>query len=183
MKFMRILAMILAMMLMGSFCIAETTESEDEYPLHTAILLGAMEMTADEWLTNDETRALFAVLFELELRMYDEEYGIYNLMDTYGIPTIYVGTPAGELDGQALSVYFFYEDTEGTMGTGVLVSASIILDGGMFGGFVMDNSVEPAVMMEAFCAPDGVLTNCFEVPFTAYYDAVMSLDSIINGEE
>ena len=52
MKFMRILAMILAMMLMGSFCIAETT-SDDEYPLHTAILLGSMEMTADEWLTND----------------------------------------------------------------------------------------------------------------------------------
>ena len=184
MKFMRILAMILAMMLMGTFCIAETAETtEEEYPLHTAILLSAMEMTYDEWLETPETRALFAVLFELELRMYEEEYRLYELMDTYGVPTIFIGEPSGDLAGQALSIYFFYQDTEGTMGTGVLVSASIILEGGMFGGFVMDNNVDPYTMMPVFTAEGGVISNYFEVGFQEYYDAVMMLDSIMNGEE
>ncbi len=185
MKFMRILAMILAMMLMGTFCMAEAPaeSTEDEYPIHTAILLGAMEMTYDEWLASPDSRALFAVLFELELRMYEEEYRIYELMETYGIPTIYVGEPTGDLAGQALSIYFFYQDTEGTIGTGVLVSASIILDGGMFGGFVMDNTVDPAIMMEAFLGEGGVISNCYEIGFNEYYNAVMALDAIMNGEE
>lgn len=184
MKFIRILAMVLAVMLMSTFCMAETTESSEEYPLHTAALIPAMEMTAADWLSTPETAALFAVLFELELRMYEEEYRMYELMDTYGIPTIYVGEPTGELAGQALSVYFFYQDTEGTIGTGVLVSASIILEGGMFGGFVMDNSVDPATMMSAFVDPvDGVISNYQEIGFQEYYDAVMMLDALVNGEE
>lgn len=177
MKFTRFLAMLLAMMLMGTMCMTAFAEAEEEYPLHETILLSGMEMTTDEWLA-DGARGLFAVLFQLELGVYEEEYPVSALLDQYGIPTIYLAVDDSDPEFTFLNAFYFFGGVEG----GVLVCGLYLPDYGMFNGFVQDYDSDPASIMPIL-QEGGSFTSYYEVTFDEYYEALLAVDSIINGAE
>ena len=194
MKFMRILAMLLALMLMGTVCFAEepaeapsedtaTAESTEEYGIHSAILLPAMELTYEDWLSNAEVRAMFAVLFQLEMSSYEDEYMVSSLLDTYGIPTIFLSEVSGELNGYAISMYLFFEDTESENESSMLVTGTYLVEEGFFNGFVMEMEGDPTLIMDLLSTTEGAEFEYYPVTFEEYYEALLAIDSIINGEE
>lgn len=183
MKFMRTIAMLLALILMSSCCaFAETTEDEGN-DIQQAALLPAMELTFDEWISTPEVRAMFAVLFQLELGMYEETYPVSEYLETYGIPTIYLAEVPGDLAGDAITMYLFYEDTEGTVGTGMLLCATYLTSMGMFVGFTNENNLDPAVVMETFAADSELISTYYPVTFEEYYDALLAVEAVLNSEE
>lgn len=182
MKLMKTLAMLLVIALLSCCCaFAETTE-DDGNEIQTASLLPAMELTYDEWMSTAEVRAMFAVLFQLELSLYEEDYFVSEYLDTYGIPTIYLSEVVGDLAGDAITMYMFYEDADGSVGTGKLVCATYLTSTGMFVGFVNDNDIDPATTMEYFAADGELISAYYPVTFDEYYDALLAVESALGAE-
>ena len=167
MKITRILAMLLAMLLMGTMCM--TAFAEDEYPIHEPIVLGGMEMTATEWMA-DDARGLFAVLFQLELGMYEEEYPMSALLEQYSIPTIYLSADFTDPEFQFVNAYYFFGDDNG----GTLVCGLLLPDYNVFNGFVMDYDADPAAIT-AEMAASGSVGTYYEVTFDEYYTALLAI--------
>jgi len=180
MKFVRFLAMMLAMMLLGTTCIATASAEEEEYGIHDATLLPAMDMTYADWMSSPEIRAIFVVLFQLELADYEEEYMTSSLMDTYGIPTIFLSEVSGDLYGDAISMYLFFEDENSD--NNVLVTTTYVVSCGFYNGFVMDIEGDPTMIMDLLSTSEGSEFVYYPVTFEEYYNALMTINSIVNGE-
>lgn len=176
MKFTRILAMMLAMLLLGTM--GMTALAETEYPVHETILIDAMDMTAAEWMENEQTRALLAVMLELEMSIYEEEYPLIDMIDIYGIPTIYVGIDNTDPTISIVNCFYFYGGEDG----GVVVCGIYIPGYGIFNGFVQDYTSSPAVMM-AGVQQEGVISTYYEVAFDDYYTALTDVGAIFDSLE
>ena len=173
MKFNRIVALIMALML-STFCFAAF--AEDEYPIHEPILLSGMELTAAEWLADGDTRALFSLLLQLEMAIYEEEYHMGEYLEVYGLPTQYVAINDSDPAFTFLEVFYFFNDGV----NGVMVVGLYMPDYGMFNGFVMDYAGDPVAMMESFLE-GGSITGYYEITLDEMYNAYVLVDSVING--
>lgn len=179
MKLIKTLAMLLAIMLMSSVCaFAETTDDDG---ILNASLLPAMGLSYTDWMSTAELRAMFSVLFQLDMNLYEETFHVSEYLDTYGIPTIYLAEVPGDLAGDAITMYLFYDAVEGTE-TGMLVCATYLVSEGWIVGFTNENSLDPAMVMEAFAADGELISNYYIVTFDEYYAALLTIDSILNSE-
>lgn len=192
MKFLRILALMLAaIMCFGIGFAEEASDSsdisglengleesiddteDDDTSLYDPILISALDVDPDDWLASSDMRAIFAVLMQLELYC-NEELGYGELLDSYDTPTIYVFEPEG-LEGLAVSVMYFYTDAE------LVVSATYIPLLGQYSSFQSELSLDPDVAMYALSAGGG-FDEYYEIPFSDYYSTLIDIGDALNGD-
>lgn len=153
---------------------AESIEDGDEdNSLYDTAILGKLDVDVDEWLLSDELRAMLAVIMEFELYC-NEDFDTETLSDTCGDPVIYVAVPA-DLDGLAVSVMFYYTDAD------LVISASYLPILGQYTAFQSELSLDPDIAMYALNS-EGLFSEYYEVSNDDYYDALYSLSDAITGD-
>ena len=125
-------------------------------------------------MSSAETRALFAVLMNLEVATCDNAEAV-ALMDGAEIPTVYI-TDSVTSDLQTITVLFFLEDLEKVIFTMYVP----LLD--QFTLSILDNSTDPALIMAAMKSGE-VFSDYEFIPFEDYYQALSALNDAVNGEE
>ena len=137
-------------------------EEESTTQFYDASLISAADLTAAEWMSSAETRALFAVLLNLEIATCDNAEAV-ALLDEAGIPTMYI-TDSVTADLQTITVLFFLEDLEKvTVG-------------------INDISADPELVMVAMQS-EGIFTDYESISFGDYYQALSDLNDAVNGED
>ena len=195
MKFFRIFAALLAIMLVCGSCLAEETAglqtlidgmieealssgSDDggEYTEYTAELLPELDSTLEDWLGTSYMRSVFSVLLMVEM-MDVEEYGIDGLIDEYGVPTVYVAGPAEGDYGEPIYTFYFFTDG----GSGYSLSVIYSNASGAYTGFVSDINGEPSTYMDVFY-DEGICGEYYEITPAEFTQALNDLNEILNEE-
>ena len=151
-----------------------TGEEESTTQFYDASLISAAELTAEEWMSSAETRALFAVLLNLEVIGCDNAEAV-ALMDEAETPTMYI-TDSATADLQTITVLFFLEDLEKVIFTMYVP----LLD--QFTLTIIDNSADPELVMAAMKSGE-VFSDYEFIPFEDYFQALSDLNDAVNGEE
>ena len=203
MKYLRILALILAMLMCLSVGFAEeatdgdtdlfgvgsglNTEEleeeieeatdgeadEDDSSLYDTQIISQLDVDADEWLLSADLRAMLAVIMDFEMYS-NPDFDVETLFDTYGQPVIYVNVPT-DLDGLAVGVMYFYTEAE------LVVSATYLPILGQYSAFQTEISLDPGVVMEALSG-EGMFTEYYEVTSDEYYNAISVMYDALNVE-
>ena len=195
MKFLRILAAMLAMMLVCGSCLADSAESlqtlidgmieealnsgsddDGEYTEYTAEVIPALEITHEEWLSSSYMRSVFSVLLMVEMTDI-EEFGIDGLIDEYGVPTVYVAAPAEGDYGDPIYTFYFFMDGD----TGYSLSVIYYDIDGTYSGFVTDVYSDPLTYVELFYE-EGICGEYYEVTPDEFTTALTDLNEIMNGD-
>lgn len=197
MKFLRILAALLAVVLMCGSCLAEEgnalqtlidglieealsadadSDDDSDYVEYTATLLPELDFDLDGWLETSYMRSIFSVLLMVE--MIDvEEYGIDGLIEEYYLPTVYLAGPAaGDYGAPIYAFYFFTDGSEG-YSLNVIYSTS----DGSYVGFVNEVYGDPSTYLDVFYE-EGICGEYYEVSSDDFMTALTDLDEIINGD-
>ncbi len=195
MKFLRILAVLLAMMLVCGSCLADEagglqtlidgmieealsvdSDNDGEYTEYTAELLPELDTTLDEWLSTSYMRSVFSVLLMVEM-MDIEEFGLDGLIDEYGVPTVYVAGPAEGDYGDPIYAFYFF--TYGDSGCSLSVIYSTA--SGTYSGFVSDVYGELTTYMDVFYE-EGICGEYYEITPDEFTVALNDLNEILNDE-
>ena len=149
-------------------------EEESTTQFYDASLISAADLTAAEWMSSAETRALFAVLLNLEIATCDNAEAV-ALLDEAGIPTVYI-TDSATADLQTITVLFFLEDLEKV----IFAMYVPLLD--QFTVGINDISADPELVMVAMQS-EGIFTDYESISFGDYYQALSDLNDAVNGED
>lgn len=149
-------------------------EEESTTQFYDASLISAADLTAAEWMSSAETRALFAVLLNLEIAACDNAEAV-ALLDEAGIPTMYI-TDSATADLQTITVLFFLEDLEKV----IFAMYVPLLD--QFTVGINDISADPELVMVAMQS-EGIFTDYESISFGDYYQALSDLNDAVNGED
>lgn len=193
MRFLRILAVLLAMMLVCGSCLADEvdglqtlldgmieealssgSDDDDKYTEYTADLLPELDTTLDEWLRTSYMRSVFSVLLMVEMMDVDE-FGIDGLIDEYGAPSVYVARPAEGDYGEPIYAFYFFTDG----GSGCSLSVIYSTASGTYIGFVSDVNGDPTTYMDAFYG-EGICGEYYEITPDEFTAALNDLNEIIN---
>ena len=181
MKLMRTLAMLLALVLMSTVCAFAETTDESAVALE-AVLLPEMGLTYEDWLSTPDIRAIFAVLLQIEMSIYEEQFFVSEYLDTYGIPTLYLAELTDDLAGDAIALYMFYTDTEGTIGADMMVCCTYTTSTGTIVGSNMEIDTDPAQVMEILATENKTISTYYPITLEEYYTALLTVESIISGD-
>lgn len=198
MKFMRIIAMLMAVMLCLTACgakeedakteptaepAAEATEAaetaEDDGPMaaaNEAVMIGSLAMPYESWMT-EEMYSFFAATFFMDL-LYVDAQGISAMVETSGIPAVYVGELEGDNYGNGMNLALFFTDAES--GENTMINATVYLATGLFESSSVENAGDPAAMMESFVT-DGTLKVYHAVTEDEFMTAYGTLTQLITG--
>lgn len=201
MKYLRILALMLAMLMCLSAGFAEEADDEsndlfkvgsglnpgeleeeieeaadgadDDSDMYGTALLADLDVDAGEWLLSADLRAMLAVIMDYELYC-NEDFDTGTLSDTYGHPAIYITVPSG-LEGMAVGVMYFYTDAE------LVISATYIPILGQYTAFKSELSLDPAISMNAL-ASEELFAEYYEVTSDDYYNAASLMYDALYAE-
>ena len=195
MRFFRIIAAALAMMLVCVGCLAEDieglqtlidgmidealnggSESDDEYNEYTAELIPELDMSLDDWLSTSYMRSVFSVLLMVEM-MDVEEYDIDALIDEYGVPTVYVAGPAEGDFGEPIYAFYFFTDGD----TGRSLNVIYYTSDSTYSGFVADVYGDNTTYIDYFYE-EGICGEYYEVSAGEFSGALNDLNDIINED-
>lgn len=197
MKFLRILAALLAMMLVCGSCLADETEvlqglidgmieealnddsddsDDSEYIEHDATLLPYLDFSLDDWLDTSYMRAMFSVLLMLEITD-AEELDVDGLIDEYGIPDVYLAGPAEGDYGDPIYAFYFFDDDD----VGKSVTVIYYTSDGTYSGFVSDYYGYAETYMEAF-HEEGICGEYYEISTVDFYTAMNDLTDILSED-
>lgn len=195
MKFLRILAALLAMTLICGSCLADeagglqtlidgmieealsgNSDDDGEYTEYTAELLPELDTTLDEWLSTSYMRSVFSVLLMVEM-MDIEEFGLDGLIDEYGVPTVYVAGPAEGDYGDPIYAFYFFTDGDSGYSLSVIYSTA----SGTYSGFVSDVYGDLTTYMVVFYE-EGICGEYYEITPDEFTVALNDLNEILNDE-
>lgn len=199
MKFLRVIAMLLAVMLCLTACgakeedtkteptaaptveaTAEATEvTENDGPMaaaNEAVMISSLAMPYESWMT-EEMYSFFAATFFMDL-LYVDAQGINALVENGSIPAVYVGELEGNNYGNGMNLALFFTDAES--GENTMVNATVYLATGMFDSFVTENAGDPAAAMDSF-VNDGTLKVYHTITEDAFMNAYSTLAQLISG--
>ena len=197
MKFLRMIAILLAVMLCLTACGAKeeeaktdatavptaeptaeaTAEALPEGPLaaaNEAVMIGSLNMPYESWMT-EEMYSLFAATFFMDM-MYVDAYEINRLSTEIGIPAVYVGELEGDNYGNGMNLALFFTDAES--GEVTMLNATVYLKTGLFEGYVTENVGDAAAMMDSF-VNDGVLKVYHAITADEFMNAYFALTQVI----
>lgn len=193
MKLMRILAALLAMLLVCGSCLADevsglqamiddmiedaqNSNSDNEYVQYTADLLPELDMTLDDWLDSSYMRAIFSVLLMLETANV-EEFDVNGMVDEYGMPSVYIAGPAEGDYGSPIYAFYFFGDTD----SGTLMSIIYSTSTGDYTGMLSEVTAKPSAYLDIFVS-EGVCGEYYEISDYEFSSAISDLNEIINGD-
>jgi len=163
MKFLRIIAMLMTVMLCLAACAAKEEKSgaaHTEAPVATeesatnennssasyeSFMIKSLNLNYESWMT-EEMRSVFAATFFMDIA-YCDAFGITQLSTELGIPSAYVGELKGDNYGNGMNISLFFTDAETSETT--MVNATVYLKTGLFEGYVIENAGDPAAMMDS----------------------------------
>ena len=199
MKIMKILALLMAVMLCLSACGAKEEEAKTEAtaapatentaaaadttevdgPLamaNEAVMISSLAMPYESWMT-EEMYSFFAATFFMDL-MYVDAQGITAMVNTHGIPAVYVGELEGDNYGNGMNIALFFTDAETNENT--MLNATVYLKTGLFDSFVTENAGDPTAMMDSFVS-DGTLKVYHPITVDEFMTAYGTLTQLITG--
>lgn len=165
MKYLRILALMLAMLM----CLSVGFAEEDDSELYDAVIMSGLDVDTGEWILSADLRAMLAVIMDYELYC-NEDFDT----EAYGFPTVYVNVPDG-FDGLAVGVMYFYTDAE------LVISATYIPILGQYSAFQSELSLSPAIAMSALDDED-LFTEYYEVTTDEYQNALILMADAIAAD-
>ncbi len=104
----------------------------------------------------------------------NEDFDTETLSDTYGHPTIYVTVPT-DLEGLAVGVMYFYTEAE------LVISATYLPILGQYTAFQSELSLDPAISMNALASED-LFAEYYEVTSDDYYNAASLMYDALYAE-
>ncbi|MBQ4090084.1 MAG: hypothetical protein IJC56_09460 [Clostridia bacterium] len=193
MKFLRILALLMAAMLCLTACSAKDENTETEataapeatevtYDIapgvatNESFLLKSLNLPYENWMSEGMYSA-FAATFFMDMS-YVDAYEINAMNEELGIPAVYVGELQGKNYGNGMNLVLFYTNPETSAVT--MVNSTVYLKTGLFEGYVQENIEDVAATMEGF-VNDGVLQTYHEVSTDEFMSAYSGIVQIISG--
>ena len=203
MKFLRIIAMLMAVMLCLAACAAKE-ETNDVTPTEAPVvteeptaepaeetadstsadsasyesfMIKSLNLTYESWMT-EEMRSVFAATFFMDIA-YCDAFGITQLSTELGIPTVYVGELQGDNYGNGMNLALFFTDTETSETT--MVNATVYLKTGLFDGYVTTDAGDPAAMMDSL-VENGTLQVCHAISADEFMSAYAMLTQAITSQ-
>lgn len=200
MKFMRILALLMAAMLCLTACgiieeekdtaaTVEPTEAvnaevepEVTYEIapgvasNESFLLKSLNMPYENWMS-EGMYAAFAATFFMDMS-YVDAFGINALNTEQGIPAVYAGELQGDNYGNGMNLALFYTHPETSAVT--MVNATVYLKTGLFEGYVEENIADVAATMDGFVS-DGVLQVYHEISTDEFMGAYSGIAQVLSG--
>ena len=202
MKYLRILALMLAAMLCLTACSADSGEEKTENtpvpqsadsetvadepeataPADTsgvasneAFLITSLAMPYESWMT-ENMYSMFAATFFLDLG-YVDAFDVTAISTEQGVPDVYVGELEGDNYGNGMNLALFYTHPETAEIT--MINATVYLKTGLFDGYMTENAGDPAAIMEGFIE-DGTLKEYHHVSYEEFMSAYAAINQIMN---
>lgn len=187
MKFMRILALLMAAALCLTACSAGNEEKKTEATpapetagadapeTYETFMIKNLNMPYESWMTESMYPA-FAAVFLLDMA-YADAFGVTEISNACGVPTaVYVGELQGDNYGNGMNLALFYTHPETADIT--MVNGTVYLKTGMFEGYAQEGIADAASVMDGFVT-DGVLKVYHEVSPEEFMMAYASVNQAI----
>ena len=191
MKYLRILALLMAAMLCLTACSSGNDDEQadptaapaDEAAADTSadaagstasvyesFMIKSLGMSYESWMTETMYPA-FAATFFMDMA-YEDAFGITELSTASEFPAVYVGELNGDNYGNGMNLCMFFTDAED--GSITMINSTVFLATGMFEGERREDVTDPAAEMEQLVS-DGVLQVYHEISYEDFMTAYAML--------